>query len=292
MIKKVFSLFIFLTSTAWCCEINLPSAILISGKTKSTSFLTAKNCPVETLHKTVDVLSSLDGKIASFQIEEMISDLSQGKVLITPSIIHITQLSTLSREQLDLPSGTQLKLSSEFGSESIQVLNTGDRIELDCSNCTLSKQQNLTLRVNGLDGTQKNLTVKVDFIKMVRAYKTLSQISPFSEIKPNYNLTEIYTEEIPHTDLISDLSTLKFYKTNKPINAGELLKRSDLTAINLVRAGLKTEILIENDLLKIKTHGISRSSGSFGDTIEVFNPIKNKKYLGKIIDHNKVLVEL
>jgi len=76
------------------------------------------------------------------------------------------------------------------------------------------------------------------------------------------------------------------------MKAGDLLRQSDLNALSLVRAGVKTEVIIENELVKLKTSGISRSNGSLGEFVEVFHPQKNKKYLGKVIDINKVLVEL
>ena len=85
---------------------------------------------------------------------------------------------------------------------------------------------------------------------------------------------------------------LKFYKLNKPLRPGELLRQSDLNPINLVKAGSKTEVIIENELIKLKTYGISRNNGGVGEFVEVFHPQKNKKYQGKVIDLNKVLVEL
>jgi flagella basal body P-ring formation protein FlgA len=86
--------------------------------------------------------------------------------------------------------------------------------------------------------------------------------------------------------------TLKFFKTNKPIKPGEILKKSDLNGSLLVKAGSNTEVIIENQLLKLKTTGISRNSGIYGDQVEVLNIQKNKKYVGKIIDINKIQVEI
>jgi flagella basal body P-ring formation protein FlgA len=97
---------------------------------------------------------------------------------------------------------------------------------------------------------------------------------------------------VPYTDLVTDAETLRFFKSNKPLRAGELLRASDLNAQNLVRAGMRTEVILENEMVRIKTSGISRSSGGFGETVEVFHQQKNKKYQGKVIDNNKVLVEL
>ena len=127
---------------------------------------------------------------------------------------------------------------------------------------------------------------------MVKAYRLTSPLASFSSLNDSDILKEEYIESIPHTDIITDMESLKFYKTNKPIKAGEILKASDLNAINLVRAGLKTDVVLENQMVRIKTQGISRSNGTIGELVEVYHPQKNKKYLGKVIDINKVLVEL
>ena len=131
-----------------------------------------------------------------------------------------------------------------------------------------------------------------DFKKMVKAFRLTSALPSFSSVNDTNILKEEYVETIPHTDLITDVEMLKFYKTNKPLKAGEILKKSDLNAVNLVRAGLKTDVVLENQMVRIKTSGISRGNGTIGELVEVYHPQKNKKYLGKVIDINKVLVEL
>ena len=127
---------------------------------------------------------------------------------------------------------------------------------------------------------------------MVKAFRVTQPLPSFSDIKDKNVVKEEYVEAIPHTDLITDFESLKFFKTNKPLRTGELIKRSDLNAVNLVKAGLKTEVILENSAIRIKTDGISRNSGSIGEMVEVYHAQKNKKYLGKVIDVNKVLVEL
>jgi flagella basal body P-ring formation protein FlgA len=126
---------------------------------------------------------------------------------------------------------------------------------------------------------------------MVKAFRVTAHLPAFSEI-PVSSLKQELIEAIPHTDLFSNPEKLKFFKLNKPIRSGEILRQSDLSALSIVKAGMKTEVIIENTLVKLKTTGICRSNGALGDYVEVFHPQKNKKYLGKVIDINKVLVEL
>lgn len=283
--------FIFFSYLSKACEVHLPGQMLILGD--NANIMNAShgtNCSQEALNEVNKTVSSLEGRVSAFQL----TDILKGKsfdVTFSPSVVQIQQFKNLLREQILLPAGIQLKSSEAQNSQNFIALNNGDRIELVCDNCLFGTQQPINLNIRAFDGSNRAMVVKADFKKMVRAYRLITTQTAFSEVYPT-SLKEEFVESIPHTDLITDLSTLKFYKLNKPLKAGELLRQSDLNAINLVRAGTKTEVLIENELVLLKTSGISRSNGAIGEFVEVFHQQKNKKYYGKVIDLNKVRVEL
>ena len=292
IIKTFFSILILSFGLAsFACEVHLPHHIVLLGDTADLMKSSVHTgCADEALNDVNQTLISVEGKITSIQLSEMLKAKNRN-VLIQPHLIQVQHLKHLVREQLMLPPGVQLRSSEAVNAANFLSLAPGDKVEVECTGCLYGSQQPLNLHIAGFDGTERSLIVRADFKKMVKAYRLLGSRSAFSEIKPEF-LKEEYVESIPHTDLVTNLSTLKFYKLNKPVRAGELLKLSDLNALNLVKAGLKTEILIENDLVKLKTSGISRSNGTLGQFVEVYSPQKNKKYQGKVIDINKVLIEL
>jgi hypothetical protein len=273
------------------CEVHLPNHLVILGET--TSFEASVQhtaCSDQALQEINSILNSVEGKITANQFSEILK-LKNLTVKIEPSLIEVQHLSHLVREQLLMPTGVQLRSSETVNAPSFLSLAPGDRVEVQCSGCLFTVQQPLNIKVIGFDGSEKMILVKADFKKMVRAYRVIGFHPAFSEITSS-SLKEEFTEAIPQTDLITNLETLHFFKLNKPIRSGELLRLSDLNALNLVKAGLKTEVIIESDHVKLKTTGISRSNGTLGEFVEVFHPQKNKKYQGKVIDINKVLVEL
>jgi len=292
MTKIVLSLlFLVFGGFTLACEIHLPAhLVVLSDRAQFEKSIHHSECSAETIIKFAEILSSIEGKIPSIQLKRMLK-VKNESINIQPAQVQVQHLSHLIREQLALPSGIHLKSTSAINTSEILTLDAGDRIQVECNNCLYGVNQPINVNVVGFDGSHRSLVVEANFRKMVRAYKVQTFHPAFSEISSS-SLTEELVEAIPHTDLVTDLSTLKFFKVNKPIKAGSLLRRSDLNALNLVKAGLKTEVIIENSLLKLKTHGVSRSNGSLGDFVEVFHPQKNKKYLGKVIDINKVLVEL
>lgn len=292
MINKIFiSTFIFTSFSSLACEVTLPRHLVVfSNNANLTGAITHTNCPENTLKEISETLKSVDGRMTAFQFNEILSS-KNAQASITPDVFQVQQLTHLVREQVSLPIGYRLRSVESLNGEDFLSLESGDKLSINCGGCAFVGKDPIVLNVNSFSGESKKFTVMAQFKKMVKAYRVRNPQGAFTEVSLSA-LEEEYTESIPQTDLISDTSILRFYKCNKPIRAGELLKKSDLNPVSLVRAGVSTEVIIENELVKIKTNGISRSNGTIGDYVEVFQPQKNKKYYGKVIDLNKVHVEL
>lgn len=292
MINKIIFLFIFIFSQAgFGCEIHLPDHLLILGESSNfQEVLQQTNCSSAAMDEVAVMLNSVEGKMTALQFSSILK-LKNIQAQIYPTSFKVDHISHLVREQLVLPTGVQLKSSEVMNGLNYLSLMPGDRIEVECIGCLFGLRQPLNLKVISIDGNLKSMTVSADFKKMVKAFRAVGFLPAFSSVSTD-QFQEEFTESIPQTDLITNVDELKFYKLNKPLRGGELLKKSDLNAINLVRAGSKTDVIIENKMIKIQTSGISRSNGGFGEYVEVFNPQKNKKYQGRVVDINKILVEL
>ena len=292
MIKIILFFYFFVFHfSALACEVHLPSHLVtLSDNVNLHDVMAHSDCSQKTLEAVNQTLMEIDGKISNFRFEEILKSKNEF-VLIRPSQIKINHFKNLVREQVTLPVGVHMGGHKTVNGNNFLTLEPGDQISVECIDCVFGLNQVLLLKTSGIDGKNSLVPITADFRKMVKAYRISGFLPAFSEIV-RHSLTEEYIESIPHTDLVTNIETLKYFKTNKPIKAGELLRQSDLNAINLVRAGVKTEVIIENELLKLKTSGISRSNGSLGQFVEVFHQQKNEKYQGKVIDINKVLVEL
>ena len=290
--KRFFSFIMFMMSLkAAACEVTLPGLMIVLGEGSSQSFFSHKNCSEAKVSDLYQLLTTLDGRISSAQLSEMMSTRGHAGMQFTPYMMQVNQLKTLIREQITLPPGVQVKATRAVNMGNILPLAPGDQLSISCEACLYGIQQPVNLDVKGFDGTQRSLLVTADFTKMVKAYRTITYLNSFSDVNPSV-LKEEYVEAIPHTDLVNEVNNLSFYKTNKPIKNGELLRLSDLNAVSLVKAGLKTDVILENQVVRIKTSGISRNNGAIGELVEVYHAQKNKKYQGKVIGVNKVLVEL
>jgi flagella basal body P-ring formation protein FlgA len=286
-----FSILLILSSVVLACEITLPHRIVIVGQSGNCGgSVRFSECTEEVERIFNEVLTSLEGKVSSKSLVSMMANRGH-EISLTPASLQIQQLRSLIREELPLPQGVHVKRAAVIDGPDILALDANDKVDIQCSQCLYGSQQVININLEDFNGIRRSITASADFRKMVRAFRVNSSLTSFSAITEN-DLREEYTDSVPYTDLLTDTDALRFYKTNKFIKAGELLRFADLNAVNLVKAGLKTEVILENALVKIKTQGISRSNGAIGDLVEVYHPQKNKKYQGKVIDSNKVLVEL
>lgn len=294
MKKIILSLSILFSFSTLACHIELPERILIiENNNNDLSYQKDSDCSLNEKEKLHQLLMSTDGKITALQMMRMIQMQSDVAISVSPHLIQIDHLNHIARTQMTMPQSIFIKeIRPAIGMRSLYPLKNGDEISVSCQDCLYGLNQRLVMTHTPFIGERTQHLLTINFGKLTKAYRLTQPIQGFADLKSSTLYQEDYIETIPHTELVQDASTLKFFKTNKPLRAGDYLRKADLVPINLVRAGDQTELIFENQGLVIKTGGIARNNGGHGDAVEVYVPGKNKKYLGKVIDDHKVVVEL
>ncbi len=293
--KKLITLFsILLSFSALACHVELPERILIiENNNNDLSYQSDNDCDLNQKEKLHQLLMSTDGKITALQMMKMLQIQSDVSISIAPHLIQIDHLNNIARTQLPLPQAIFVKeIRPAIGMKSLYPIKIGDEISLSCQDCLYGLNQRLVMTHAPFIGEKVQHLLTINFGKLTKAYRLTQPLQGFAELKSSTLYQEDYIETIPHTELVQDASVLKFFKTNKPLKAGDYIRKADLVPMNLVRAGDQTELIFQNTQLSIKTGGIARNNGGHGDSVEVFVPGKNRKYLGKVIDDHKVVVEL
>lgn len=280
--------------SALACHIELPERILIiENNNNDLSYQNANDCTLTEKEKLHEILMSTDGKITALQMMRMIQAQADLALTIAPHLIQIDHLTSIARNQLPLPQSVFVKeIRPAIGMKSLYPIKNGDQISLSCQECLFGLNQRLIMTHTPFIGDRVQHLLTVNFGKLTKAYRLTQAIQGFADLKNPALYQEDYIEVVPHTELVQDSKTLKFFKTNKPLKAGDYLRKADLVPMNLVRAGDQTELIFQNAQIEIKTGGIARNNGGHGDSVEVYVPGKNRKYLGKVIDDHKVVVEL
>ncbi len=284
--KLLLSFVLLFSLPAFACEYTGLDGILVTKKDIKTEELPLKGCSPEEQEMFKNTLVNLEGNISAFQLNEILGfanfKLNQDRLIIT-------SLNKMTRQQLALKDN--IHVSARNNSPALISFQSHDHLSLFCNGCLYGENQTLTLHVKNILGETAQKLINVDFRTLFTAYRVLGATAAFAQI-PSDNIEVVQTDSIPHTSFLEDPAHLKFYQTNKALKAGELIKMSDLSPSRIIKAGIRSELILENKFIKIKTHGIPRSSGVIGEFVEVYHPEKKKKYYGKVIDINKVHVDL
>ncbi len=291
MVRVIVFFFLFIIfNPANCeaCSLTLSEKLFIPKLGSITGVKFSKNCSRDQIHETTQKLSSFNGKIKNAHISKNLQ-IPEITIINEEATSEFIQLAHMISEQLKTKKINDIQLEN---TPFLSILRLEDQISIDCSNC-LSHGKNLgTIIARNQTGEEVRIPFSIHLSETLTAFQIISTIPAFTDNINASSLREIPVEENPHYKFFTDISKLHFFKSNKQLNPGDFLKQSDLTPINLVRAGSKTEISLENNLIKIKIFGLSKSNGGFGDKVEIYQREKNKIYIGKVIDENKVMVQL
>jgi flagella basal body P-ring formation protein FlgA len=72
---------------------------------------------------------------------------------------------------------------------------------------------------------------------------------------------------------------------------GSIITSMDIQPVNLVSYGTPVKLILKNSNINLSKSAMPARSAQFGDTIEI-QTANNKKILGRVIDYNKVVIEL
>ena len=281
-----FCLFIsFFQLSALACEIHTFAHIFKLSPSLTDDILIKSDCPRELNIKVVEFLSSIDGKLNSRILSSGVS--AKQEIILIPDVINIH-----SAEKI---------LNKKFGNEIISFSNTTSlysnsfitsnhktpQVDFKCNNCKDVGHKNIRLFVD-----KKPIWLSSTLFKKLTAYKVKQTISTMNPILSIDDFEKITLLSEAKTPLFTDIENIRFYKLTKNLSANDLLQVNHLTPKTIVSKGQRIKISIKNNSVKIDTTGIAMRSGKLGDYIQVKNPNSNKKTLAKIIDFNKVHIEL
>src|SRR5665648_27282 len=110
MINKsvLFLFFSIFSFTALACEVQLPQHIVILGSSPNLNKdIKHIGCDDESLKRVTETMLSVEGKITSFQLVQMLKEKNLD-IKIRPRLIEVQHLKHLVREQLLLPEGVKV----------------------------------------------------------------------------------------------------------------------------------------------------------------------------------------
>lgn len=258
------------------------------------NIIKSSSCSQETLWEVGRTLYQIDGSISSKHLNRFLKEEGiNEQVALWPDQVEVIKLSRLVNLKLPLEETLHAKEFSIIDPIYSLGLENLRGIQASCHACNTTGTKNASFTfTNPISGYERKLWIKLEIMQATRVAVAKSDIRPFAKtsLENEIEFKQGYYED---TSLyVKNMDEVKYYRINKAIKKGSPIKYSDLSPKTLVELGKLTEVLIEGRGLKIKSEAIARQSGKFGEQINLYNPESRKKLRGKVIDYNKVKVEI
>ena len=283
MTKKLISTFILLASLsshAQVCKVSLADKIYTVSNAEVK--YTTKSCNRSQIEIINEILSNINGNLNLHHSRELkLNDIE----LITKNTVFI-DLEDSIKNQYSIPSNWKIKFNSRNRVKAIST-DSLSSVDISCNDCKKLGKNKVKVSVN--DSVKwfeievlKPITAVVAKKELGLSYKSINSSSVEEKT--------IYTSD--DKSIFKDFKQVSFYKTNKIISPGEVIKKRDLSPINLVTYGVPVKITLDSNGIKLTGTATPLSTGKLQDFIKVRNTKTKKVFTAKIIGLNEVKVEL
>jgi flagella basal body P-ring formation protein FlgA len=296
---KMFGLILFLVSiSAFAdeCSIELFSKVYRLDQNQSLQtkdIIRASTCSEEVAGRINSLVSNSQGTVGTdFLIRELEKDFPEKHINFTNKKMSLLDLNSTMKEQL-LP-GTNLYFNQSRSLNNISSLGLveGETLQAVCDACQSFGEKNVKINViNVTNNSSRTLWFASKIMAKLKVVKAKRSIS-FQQKSLDANdffIDEVLTM-IPDNALTT-LDNIQFYKANRTLLQGSVVSNMDLQAVNLINFGTPATVLLKSNNISLQKSAMPARSARFGDIVELRGP-NNKMIAGKVIDYNKVVIEL
>lgn len=260
----------------------------------NSDIIQTSDCENFISNKITQMLSSSNGSMgAEFLKKELEKDYPAMKITISPRKITLLDLNTTLREELTANSNLFFLDSKSLNGLHSLSLTEGEQIKINCENCQSFGEKNIKIDINNpLSNGNRALWFTSRIMAKIKIFKAKRNLS-FQQ--KHLEADDFYADEIftgNPENLVTSLDNIHFYKTNKTILQGVAVSNLDLQAVNLVSFGIPVQVVLKNQNINLQRTALPNRSALFGEVVELKNPNNNKIIAGKVIDYNKVVIEL
>jgi flagella basal body P-ring formation protein FlgA len=269
-----------------CKVVSYPKIIKLN-KVLDESIIKNSNCSQEIKNNFIDFISGASGDLNSRHLAQIFKMEYKSEISISPEKIFVQPIDDVIIDLIKIPRNLTLdKTSSLYGKSSLN-LSPSDHLQAICNNCETAGSKNIKLLVN-----KSPIWFSVEILSKRHGLVINSEINPFAQRLTSMMFTHTAIFDDGRDHLFNDIKNIQFYKANKKLIKGKILKSTDLSPITLVRLGQKIKVVLKGQNIALKSSAIARQQGKFGDYIEVYNQKTNRKINAQVVDFNTVMVEL
>lgn len=286
MIKKLTLTTLFVMNAYSQCNIESFQHIIKFNKVLDNSVIKSSDCSDRAKAKFISFISDVEGQIPAKHLENIFLSEHQLEVRFTPKTMNIHNSGEFIKEQLNLNNTLVKDVRSLYGNASYNTESI-ETLRVTCSQCNSPGEKNLKLITS-----KKQIWLSANFLIKRNALILNSDITPFQGSLSKAIVSEKPVLDLGNDQLFNDYENIRFYKVNKSLLKGNILKQFDLVPKTLVKFNQNVEVIVKGSKVALKSRAISRESGRYGQLINLYNPKTKKVIKAKVIDFNKVMVEL
>lgn len=290
---SIFFLYLLSISKSFACEVSAPERLILTSKVSPHDFskvLTYKSCETDIQIQLNKLLTDFRGMVNTkvVQTETGIKNIKLKNQFFIQSLIEYINRRHPLQENWRFIEANFVALKNH-----ILPLKKGQSLSFSCQTCNTPGIHNSYIVLENplkATGLREWLQVKIGIkVKALVSNHTISvDNKPLRENQ--FSNKEVYSFE--PDQLFTNTVNLPYYKLNKALPQGSLVKFSDLSPINLVKLGMPVQIIFKQGNLSLHSTAKASQAGRLGDLIQLRNIKNNKTIIGKVINFNTVEIEL
>lgn len=296
---KTIGFLLFLLSTsafASECSIELFSKVYRLDQNQSLQakdIIRSSTCSEIVAGRISSLVSNSQGTVGTdFLVRELEKDFPEEHINFTNKKMSLLDLNSTIRDQL-LP-GTNLYFNQSRSLNNISSLGLieGETLQAVCDACQSFGEKNIKINViNVANNSSRTLWFASKImakLKVVKAKRSIS-FQQKSLVADDFYIDEVLT--MTPDNALTTLDNIHFYKANRTLLQGSIVNNMDLQAVNLINFGTPATVQLKSNNISLQKTAMPVRSARFGDIVELRGP-NNKMIAGKVIDYNKVVIEL
>lgn len=244
------------------------------------------DCPDEILAQVSKELLDVSGTIPSSYIEEKIPG-----VTLSPNRLTIDSLENLIRAKLALDESVVIDQVRGTG-KNIFLLASNEQLNFSPPNQILGQTTIAVEKIDALNPGQQKFWLSVIFKNKVMALVAKQGLDRANgALKPEWFKRQEIVTEYPDRVFVQ-FDRINHFSLNRSIAPGHILLRAEARELPLVTYGVPASVLIEGKGIQLNGMALPMKTANFGDYIQLKNPRSQKTISAKVVDYNKVQIQL
>lgn len=268
------------------CKLVTFDRIIKINPNQDQKIIKETDCSEEVQNTFVKFVSSTTGKLNSAHLKRYFKQESNVEIEISPEIFSVTTIESLIEDNIKDGTVIVKNITSLFSQSSLN-LSISDSISIECKDCNKPGEKNILATIN-----DKKIWLSALIHKKRSAYVLVKNLTNLDQTLDASFFKKVVIADNGNSLLFNDIDKIRFYKPTKLLRIGETVKKYDLRSRVLIQFGQKVNVNIKSNSIKLESRATARRNGHIGDVIELVNDNSNKVITAKVVDFNKVEVEL